>query len=194
MRSAGGAKIFGIGHGKTGTHSLVAAAGILGYKMIHRWGDIDHDELDTKDGGADNAFAAQFIELDQRYPGSRFIYTDKKLESWLDSCKRSIPNKKPSKVGSPKYENRVAMFGYDQGLGYREGLLSEAFTRHRQRVMDYFRKRPDDLLVLNIIEGEGWETLCPFLDAPIPDVEFPHVGGKRKRKPSLMIRLFGLLD
>jgi hypothetical protein len=40
-------------------------------------------------------------------------------------------------------------------------------------VHDYFRERPDDLLVLNICAGEGWERLCPFLGQDVPGIPFP---------------------
>lgn len=49
----------------------------------------------------------------------------------------------------------------------------EAYKRHHDDVRRYFRKRPSDLLEINIIEGEGWEKLCPFLGLPIPDMSFP---------------------
>jgi hypothetical protein len=29
-------------------------------------------------------------------------------------------------------------------------------------------------LVMNIIEGDGWEKLCPFLNKEIPSVDFPN--------------------
>ena len=178
-RTQDNTRMFGIGHGKTGTKSLVKAARILGYDLMHHWGDIDYDELDRRDGGADNAFSARFVELDQMYPGSKFIYTNRRLEDWLESCKRHIRRKTPQEVGSPKYDNRVRMYGYDHGLGYREELLAEAYTRHKNQVLDYFQNRSDDLLIINIIDGEGWEKLCPFLDVPIPTLEFPHVTGNK---------------
>ena len=40
-------------------------------------------------------------------------------------------------------------------------------------IKEYFRNRPNDLLVMNICNGEGWKVLCPFLDKSIPDVQFP---------------------
>jgi hypothetical protein len=30
------------------------------------------------------------------------------------------------------------------------------------------------LLVMNIIEGDGWDKLCPFLGTKIPSLPFPH--------------------
>ena len=32
----------------------------------------------------------------------------------------------------------------------------------------------DDLFVLDVRGGEGWEKLCPFLGLNVPDVPFPH--------------------
>ena len=40
--------------------------------------------------------------------------------------------------------------------------------------MKYFRERPQDLLVLDFAKGDGWEKLCRFLGADIPESEFPH--------------------
>jgi hypothetical protein len=34
--------------------------------------------------------------------------------------------------------------------------------RHDREVMEYFKNREEDLLVLDIAAGEGWEKLCPF--------------------------------
>jgi hypothetical protein len=31
----------------------------------------------------------------------------------------------------------------------------------------------DQLLIMNITEGDGWAPLCKFLGRPIPDVPFP---------------------
>ena len=40
-------------------------------------------------------------------------------------------------------------------------------------IKEYFRDRTDNLLVMNICAGEGWETLCPFLNKHTPNVQFP---------------------
>jgi hypothetical protein len=28
---------------------------------------------------------------------------------------------------------------------------------------------------MNLVEGDGWEKLCPFLGVPVPSVPFPHL-------------------
>jgi len=43
-------------------------------------------------------------------------------------------------------------------------------------VMDYFKDRPDDLLIIDICSGEGFEKLAPFLGRPLPAQPFPHKG------------------
>jgi hypothetical protein len=37
----------------------------------------------------------------------------------------------------------------------------------------YFADRPRDLVVMHIIDGQGWEVLCPFLGVAVPGVPFP---------------------
>jgi hypothetical protein len=48
-----------------------------------------------------------------------------------------------------------------------------AYEAHSADVLDHFRGREADLLVMDICAGEGWEKLCPFLDRPVPDAPFP---------------------
>jgi hypothetical protein len=50
-----------------------------------------------------------------------------------------------------------------------------AYARHHADVRRYFRGRPDDLLEMNILEGDGWEKLCPFLGIPVSSEPFPHL-------------------
>lgn len=45
---------------------------------------------------------------------------------------------------------------------------------HYQAVTEYFADRPQDLLIMNICEGDGFELLAPFLGLPIPNEAFPH--------------------
>ena len=60
----------------------------------------------------------------------------------------------------------------------RERLV-ERYVKHHDGVMRYFEGR-NDLLVMNIVEGDGWNKLCGFLGRPLPDVPFPH---KNRAKP-----------
>lgn len=51
--------------------------------------------------------------------------------------------------------------------------FQESYIRHANAVWEYFRERRDDLLVLDICGGDGWERLCAFLQKPIPAEPFP---------------------
>ncbi len=55
-----------------------------------------------------------------------------------------------------------------------ESRLSYVYDTHVKNVRDYFKDRPDDLLVMNIFEGDGWDRLCSFLGKERPGVDFPH--------------------
>jgi hypothetical protein len=46
---------------------------------------------------------------------------------------------------------------------------------HYKNVLEYFKNRPDDLLIIDICAGQGWEKLCPFLDKPLPQYPFPEI-------------------
>lgn len=72
---------------------------------------------------------------------------------------------------------RIAVFG---ALAFNdEGRFLDVYDRHYKNVLDYFEGRPNDLLVMNICNGDGWELLCPFLSEPIPNMPFPYVKSKK---------------
>lgn len=62
---------------------------------------------------------------------------------------------------------------------------TELWHAHRRRIEEDFDGRADDLLVIGVPAGEGWEKLAPFLDCPIPDVPFP----RENQAPTLRRRL-----
>ena len=62
------------------------------------------------------------------------------------------------------------------GLRFRDtARLRYAYATHERNVREYFAGRPEDLLVMNVTAGDGWELLCPFLGKPVPDFPFPHL-------------------
>ncbi len=67
---------------------------------------------------------------------------------------------------------RLAVYGI---TGWSESRFAHLYDTHERNVRWYFRDRPEDLLVMNVFEGDGWEQLCRFLDRPVPDVPFPNV-------------------
>ena len=47
------------------------------------------------------------------------------------------------------------------------------YKQHNAEVREYFKHRPEDLLVLDMSRGAGWRELCPFVERPIPGLPYP---------------------
>ena len=46
------------------------------------------------------------------------------------------------------------------------------YREYNRGVLEYFQGR-DDLLVMDIEQGDGWDKLCDFLGCPVPDKPLP---------------------
>ncbi len=170
--------VFGIGLNKTGTISLHEALTTLGYRSLH-WGGPevrlrieaarDEGRPLVSDFPEYDAFSdiwrlsENFGLLDAQYPGSRFVLTTRPLDAWLTSRRLHVER------------NRIRR---DEGT-YTGDFLeidpqawTEEYEGHHARVVAYFAGRPD-LLVMDITAGDGYDLLCPFLGAPVPDGPFP---------------------
>lgn len=173
-------KIFGIGLSKTGTSSLATALQILGYRVkdypgieVYRPGDlscIGRSLLETYDALTDTPIPSFYRELDRAFPGSKFILTIRERDGWLKSCQKQFTEKLAAKQNEA--HNRLFMDLYGTTV-FDAAKFSAGYDRFVADVMDYFRARPKDLLVMDITAGEGWEKLCPFLGRDIPDAPFP---------------------
>ena len=168
-------RVFGIGLSRTGTTSLCDALHILGYTPTHNpdpgpffEGDFSLFESEH-DAGADISVAAFYKELDEAFPGSRFILTLRDAESWLESVVVHFVNlPKNSAIGA---RGGVRERVYGAHWPSPEQFLS-AYKRHISEVAHYFRGRTD-LLVMDPTKGEGWDRLCPFLGRPVPGEPYP---------------------
>lgn len=173
--------IFGIGLSKTGTTSLFAALDQLGYRSatyrhlrglgLDGWfeGNFEHDYLAEYDAATDLPLATFFPQLDVRYPGSRFVLTVRALDSWLKSARSHFTRPPATSFGR---QVRLATYGI---IGYDEGRFRYVYETHVRNVMWYFRDRPEQVLALDVVGGEGWDKLCPFLERDPPGTPFPRV-------------------
>ncbi|MHA1337445.1 MAG: sulfotransferase family protein, partial [Promethearchaeota archaeon] len=162
-------KIFGIGLSKTGTSSLDSALKVLGFKTKH-YPQINglYEMVDKYDALTDVPIVLNFKKLDKEYPNSKFILTIRDIDSWLKSCKLHFSRVEKNNI---KSEIRKLIYGVN---GWDEESFKKAYHKHFDDVKNYFKNRPEDLLILNIIKGEGWEKLCKFLCKKIPNKPFPH--------------------
>ena len=169
-------KVFCIGFQKTGTTSLGEALGLLGYSVTGpnflTNQDLENQVYDLAlaitekyDAFQDNPWPLLYKEMDQKFPGSKFILTQRPVDKWIDSVVRHFGSR----------ETAMRRWIYDAGCPEgNEDTYTERYERHNREVLEHFADRPDDLLVFNVTAGDGWDILCPFLDKPVPDVEFPH--------------------
>jgi len=67
---------------------------------------------------------------------------------------------------------RMATYG---ALAFKdEKTLLDIYDTHYKNVIDYFKERTDDLLIIDICGGDGWDLLSPFLSKAVPNTAFPH--------------------
>jgi 3'(2'),5'-bisphosphate nucleotidase len=173
-------KIFGIGLSKTGTTSLAHALEILGYKtrdypgLVHYSpGDltsIDASLLDAYDALTDTPIPSFYRELDAKYPDAKFILTIRDAEGWLKSCKKQFTQKLAEKQNEAHNQLFMDLYGCTV---FDEQKFLGGYEKFVSGTLEYFENRPQDLLVINVVAGEGWEKLCPFLGQPVPEIPFP---------------------
>jgi hypothetical protein len=184
-------KIFGIGLAKTATSSLGKALDILGYRCIHDPYELlpgffpeELADFPVAPGvlADHDAFAGVvgliFRELDETCPGSRFILTVRDEDRWLKSIRGHLhPKSKATRMdGEIPLQPFVRSRMFNGHLWFEDEFADDylrAYRDHNRAVMEYFRDRPDDLLVMDVEKGDSWQELCGFLGIDIPAAPFP---------------------
>jgi hypothetical protein len=180
-------KVFGIGMYRTGTTSLGIALERLGFRATYKfWNqfprlapyfDLDtrkfeplapeiRAEADRFDAFSDAPWLYLYRELDEWYPGSRFILT-------IRSSSEAIV-----KSEYAHWERAFIMERWLAQEGYRPSPehFVQRYEQHNENVRAYFRDRPDDLLEICFeTEPKPWQRLCAFIGVDaVPDEPFPH--------------------
>ena len=173
-------KIFGIGLSKTGTTSLASALELLGYRTkdypgLSRYvpGDascIAADVLSGYEALTDTPIPSFYRELDSRFPGSKFILTVRDAEGWLHSCRKQFTVRQAEKQNDATRALFVDLYGT---AVFDEPQFRQGYERFVAGVLAHFEGRPQDLLVLDVAAGQGWNELCAFLGKPVPSMPFP---------------------
>ena len=186
-------KVFGLGLSRTGTRSLTSALQVLGFDAVHypidedTYNELSHGQYDltvlkNHDGLTDITVSPYYAQLDASYPGSKFILTVRSKDTWLRSCQNHWFNRPAFKETDSAEEEvhmkvrqllRAAVYGCYNFVPER---FEWVYDQHVKNVLEYFKDRPEDLLVLDVCAGEGFEKLAPFLSRPVPAQPFPHAG------------------
>lgn len=174
-RSLSVPKVFCLGFHKTGTTSVREAMTMLGYSVAGPNGLKDPDIArnvhrlafrlaERYDAFQDSPWPLLYREMDERYPGSKFVLMLRPSDEWIESQVRHF--------GERTSPMREWVYGVGCPKG-NEAIYVARYEQHNREVLEYFSRRPADLLVLTLSNGDGWEKLCAFLGKEIPNAPFP---------------------
>ena len=175
-------KVFGIGWAKTGTTTLGRCLEILGFnhqsQNLDLVMDLERGDLSRilelakeKQSFEDWPWIILYKQLDEYFPHSRFILTQRDANRWI----RSYNSMLRGQGAASDTLNRVRRILY--GLPFpnvSDSDLIQRYEKHNADVLAFFRQRPEDLLVVNWEQGHGWKELCSFLNLAVPAEPFPH--------------------
>ncbi|WP_166820335.1 sulfotransferase [Thalassoroseus pseudoceratinae] len=152
-------------------------------------GDARLDILEECDGLADYpaCIASVYQTLDRQYPGSLFINVrrDSNPQAWLSSARRQfiglrLLKSRPNATGGDHDFVDVMNEFREMTFGSREfdgDKYLHAYHAYQQEVERYFAERPDALLDIpdiSVLNGQGFDRLCDFLDCAKPSRKFPY--------------------
>tara|TARA_R110002012_G_scaffold48720_2_gene126564 strand:+ start:2083 stop:2718 length:636 start_codon:yes stop_codon:yes gene_type:complete len=135
------------------------------------------------------SFPFTFIALDQNFPKAKFILTLRdSSEQWYKSLIKfhsnlwsdgtAVPTKKDliNAVylyrGFPYEVHKLIFKTPDEDL-YNKEILLDYYNNHNYQVMEYFRSRPEKLLVINVSNDNDYLRLCDFLNKKPIHKTFP---------------------
>ena len=198
----GKTKVFCIGRNKTGTTSLAKGLYELGFitcnqlepkLLIEDWAKRDFRRIlqfcKTAEAFHDQPFSLPFTFqiLDYAYPRSKFILTVRDdPDQWYQSVTRymakrygggklpTIVDLKKANYINPGWIARTypLAHGVPEDDLFNKDILIKHYCQHNEFIMNYFRYRPEDLLVINVSKHGAWQELCRFLERDSDRNEF----------------------
>ena len=202
-------KVFCIGQNKTGTTTIEAVLRSLRYKMgdqskgellFKEWAVRDFKNIvklcKTADAFQDVPFSNDFtyVALDYAFPGSKFILTVRNnADEWFQSLTRfhtkiigkgRLPTAEDLKEFDYRYkgflwEHMCVKYGIDEDTLYDYTVYTNQYNMHNARVMEYFKYRPGDLLVINIAETDAIKKIYEFLGHSYSGEPMPHLNASQ---------------
>ena len=168
-------KIFGIGLPRTGTTSLSMAVMNLGFKTCHVC--LLDSTYYRADAFFDTPIWANYKELDERFPGSKFILSWRDPEKWYQSFSKNIGSYlnalRNSWIRRLDVVQRRAYLKIFGPSGSDKEYLISCYIRHRQEAEEYFRDRPNDFLVLEMESADAMAKLSEFLGIKDEGISLP---------------------
>ncbi|MCH9809545.1 MAG: hypothetical protein K0U74_17635 [Alphaproteobacteria bacterium] len=214
-----GRKLFNIGFSKTGTTSIEQALIALGYRMSKgHWkyyynyyllaiavhGDYDElirytKQFDAFCDGPWGGGTELYKRLLTEYPDADFVLSLRAPDKWYDSLVTmlSLFDDDERTILSSYHSNGLFgtvywfryIFDIDELAGNRDKVIS-AYNAYNDAVRTHFEQIGKPLLVIDVsTDPAPWQTLCGFLDKPVPDTPFPRLNTAPKDKSVAAQRL-----
>jgi hypothetical protein len=198
-------KIFAIGCNKTGTTSIGRALSSLGFKLgsqpeaellLQDWALRDFTRIvkycQKYDSFQDIPFSLDYTYqvMDYVFPDSKFILTVRSSsQEWYESLvrfhtqgvgKHRLPTaddlkEHPFRKKGWLWRSQQLIYGIDENSLYDKDIYIQHYEAHNKKVMEYFRYRPNDLLVLNVADSDAIKSLGRFLGVSTKNFTMPHL-------------------
>lgn len=160
-------KIIIIGLPRTGTTSVSVALLEQGLKVAHM--AFTKAAFMQADAISDAPCFSDFKQLDELFPGAKFIYLDRELDSWVLSMQMLLSRMLPhldDKTGR-FHPIMKRSFRHCFGVGevqdpQDEQHLIDCYQRHKTEVVNYFAGR-HDLLCIDISQQGALGQLLAFM-------------------------------
>jgi hypothetical protein len=180
-------RVFGIGMHKTATTSLDKALSTLGLDSAHwknaHWARAIWEEmkefgrsktLERSYALCDLPISLLFKELDAAYPNSKFILTLRNEDEWVESIRTHFSPANPfhHQWDTDPFTHQIHNEIYGRKK-FDEDVMRTRYRQHNAEVLEYFKARPRDLLIMDMSKGAGWPELCGFLRKPVPGWSSP---------------------
>lgn len=176
-------KVLGVGLPRTGTATLAEALAILGFEASHDrdtsfplWPVVPSDI--TAEAEVGFPVALYWPRLVEANPDCKVILTTRDIDTWWESIKWHI-NKIHASAALPHIHYSDLLHCLLFGSAYPHGYWYKwRFQEWNKSVLSYMDRNCHRLLVLDIVAGDKWDKVCPFLGVEEPDAEWPWLNKK----------------
>ena len=199
--------VIGAGFGRTGTMSLKLALDRLGfgpcYHMVEVFKNpkasgyweaaadgrtVDWEEVFAGYGSTVDWPSATFYkQLANAYPEAKVILTVRDPEAWFASTQATIFSRHIRDDTEDDWQRMVLkVIGdlFDRRMTAKAKLI-EVYQRHNEEVR---RTIPQERLLVYEV-ADGWEPLCRFLDAEVPNESMPRANSTDEFRQNLAAKL-----
>lgn len=182
----------------TGLGYTVGNQKVAQTRLIKPWSQRNFTEIidycKTAEFLQDQPFSLAFtyVVLDQAFPNSKFILTLRdNPEQWYQSLTGYMTAKYgkgghiPTKLdlmetddGIKKgnlWETACLLRKVDGTNIFDNEILISAYQARNAGIIEYFRHRPNDLLILNVSKKDAYKKLCDFLGKTTGKKNFPYL-------------------